>query len=106
VEAGVGVAVGVGFAVGVGVVLGLGAGVLLGVACAEPVGLGVGVPALAGADAIAEFEGASATDGCVVDPPALGRPRNSEEINKSTPPTPAQRTSRRSTMNGTPPTHY
>src|SRR6266704_6083194 len=81
VGAGVGDAVGRGVAVGVGVETGLGVGlpvrVGVGVACAELVGRGVGVPALAAPDGDAELDGASATDGGVIDP-AFGGASSSE----------------------------
>jgi hypothetical protein len=90
---------------GLGVGLLIGAGV--GVPCAALVGRGVGVPTLPGADGVAELDGASAVDGCVIEPPALGGASSSEVVHKSKTPTPAQRTSRRKNrIGGTPPTLY
>src|ERR1700682_2948990 len=103
VVAGVGVAVGRG--VGVGLAVGRGVGV--GVACAVLVGLAVGVTALPGTDGVEDCDGTWATDGCDMDPAALGGPRSSEVIHRSNPPTAAQKTRRRSNhMSGTPPTPY
>src|SRR6266699_3228939 len=86
VGAGVGDAVGRGVAVGVGVETGLGVGlpvrVGVGVACAELVGRGVGVPAFAAPDGDAELDGASATDGGVIDP-AFGGASSCEVVHKS-----------------------
>src|SRR6266568_1040461 len=95
---------------GVGVETGLGVGlpvrVGVGVACAELAGRGVGVPPFAAPDGDAELDGASATDGGVIDP-AFGGASSSEVVHKSNAATPPQRTSRRKNhMGGTPPTLY
>src|SRR5207249_7568228 len=108
VGVGAGVAVGRGVAVGVGVVTGFGVGVAarvgVGDACTVPVGRGVGVPAFAAPDGDAELDGASATDGAVIDP-ALGGASSSEVVHKSNAATAPHRTSRRKNhMGGTPPT--
>src|SRR5438874_4600293 len=109
VGVGAGVAVGRGVAVGVGVATGFGVGVAarvgVGVACAALVGRGVGVPAFAAPEGDAELDGPSATDGGVIDPPALGGASSSDVVHKSKAATPAPRTSRRKTrMGGIPPT--
>jgi hypothetical protein len=109
VAVGVGVAVGRGVAVGVDVAPGLGVGVLrgVGVACARLVGFAVGLPALPGVNGVADWDGASATDGGDMDTGALGGPNRSDVIHTSNPPTAAQTTSRRSNhMSRTPPTHH
>ena len=97
VGAGVGVGVGAGVAVGVGVgragLLGVGVGLAgatgVGVACAELVAPGVGVPGRPGVEGFAEFDGARASGGCVIEPGRLGDPNSSDVIHKSIPPTAA-----------------
>jgi hypothetical protein len=109
VDAGVGVVTGLGVAVGVGLVLGVGVGLLPGVdvGCAELVGFAVGVPTLLDADGVVDWVGARATGGCDMDPGVDGGPSRSDVIHKSSPPTAAQMTSRRTNhMSGTPPTHH
>ena len=110
---GVGVRVGVGVAVGlavgddVGACVGVAVGLGVAVGRAELLGFAVGMPALPGVDGVEEWDGASATDGWDVDPGALCDPSTSDEVHKSNPPTPAHRTSRRSTnMGDTPPTYH
>src|SRR5207248_5090293 len=109
VGVGAGVAVGRGVAVGVGVATGFDVGVAarvgVGVACAALVGRGVGVPAFAAPEGDAELDGPSATDGGLIDPPALGGASSSDVVHNSKAPTPAPRSSRRKTrMGGIPPT--
>ena len=52
----------------------------VGVACARLVGFAVGLPALPGVNGVADWDGASATDGGDMDTGALGGPNRSDVI--------------------------